>query len=105
VLLVFALARLVRTVAAGLVPAACPILVCSAMPLVGSVWRLGALVAGGLVAISSIPGTNRPGCWRLAARQTRGQRRPTCTPWRCRRRAGLGVLYDQAEGNPDDGPE
>jgi hypothetical protein len=71
------------------------------VPFVGSVWRLGALVSGGIVAI---PGTSRPGCGGLAVRRTRGQRRPTPRPRRYRH-AGLGALHDQAEGSPDDGPE
>ena len=45
-LLVLVLAGFVLTVAAGLVPAAFPILVRFAILLVGSVWRLGALLAG-----------------------------------------------------------
>jgi hypothetical protein len=53
-------------------PAACPILVCFAMPLVGSVWRLGALIAGGLVPLVRFPepATRDAGGWllgRLAA--------------------------------------
>jgi hypothetical protein len=45
VLLVLALAGLVLIVAAGLVPAAVAVLMGFAIPLVGSVWRLGALLA------------------------------------------------------------
>jgi hypothetical protein len=78
-----------------------PVLLSFAIALVGSAWRLGALVAGGIVAI---PSTSRPGCWGVASRRTRGQRRPTPKPRRRYRRAGLGVLHDQAEGGPDEGP-
>ena len=76
-----------------------------AIPLVGSVWRLGALLAGGLVAIGSIPGTSRPGCWGVATRRAHGQYRSTCPSRRRHRRAGLGFLYHQAEGRSDEGPE
>jgi hypothetical protein len=105
VLCVLALAGLVRTVAAWLGPAAFPILVPFAIPLVGSVWRLGALLARGLVAIGSIPRTGRPGCWGVATRRAYGQHRSTCPSRRRHRRAGLGFLYHQAEGSPDEGPE
>jgi hypothetical protein len=64
-LLVLALARLAL---AGLVAAGFPMLVRLGIPLAGSVWRLGLLDAGGLVAIALIPGTRRPGCRGLAAR-------------------------------------
>jgi hypothetical protein len=43
--LALALAGLVLIVAAGLVPAAVAVLMGFAIPLVGSVWRLGALLA------------------------------------------------------------
>jgi hypothetical protein len=105
VLLVLALAGLVPIVAAGLVPAAVAVLMGFAIPLVGSVWRLGALLAGGLVAIGSIPGISRPGCWGVATRRAYGQHRSTCPSRRRHRRAGLGFLYHQAEGSPDEGPE
>jgi hypothetical protein len=84
-------AMLLALALAGLVLAARPILLSFAISLVGSAWRLGALVARGIVAI---PRTSRPGCWRVAARGTRGQRRPTPRPRRGHRRAGLGVLCD-----------
>jgi hypothetical protein len=91
--LVFAFARLV-------LPAR-PVLLRVAVALVGSAWRLGALVARGIVAI---PRTSRPGCWgdgwsadsRPAPLHARAPAR--------HRRAGLGVLCDQAEGGPDEGP-
>jgi hypothetical protein len=105
VLRVLTLAGFVLTVAAGLVPAAFPILVPFAIPLVGSVWRLGALLAGGIVAIGSIPGTGRPGCWGVATRRAHGQHRSTCPPRRRHRRAGSGVLHDQPEGDTDEGPQ
>ena len=92
--LVLALARFVL--------AARPVLVCVAIALVGSAWRLGALVAGGIVAI---PRTSRSGWQRVAARRTRGQRRPTPRPRRGHRHADLGVLHDQAKSSPDEGPE
>jgi hypothetical protein len=98
---VVAFAGLVLTAAPGLVPATCPTLVRVAIPLVGSAWRLGALVARGIVAISR---TSRPGWRRVAGRRTRGQRRPTPRPHRHYRRAGLGVLCDEAESSPDEGP-
>src|SRR5215217_4303640 len=93
VLLVLGLAGLVLIVAAGLVPAAVAVLMGFAIPLVGSVQRLGALLAGGLVAIGSIPGTSRPGCWRVATRRAHGQHRSTCPSRRRHRRTGLGFLY------------
>jgi hypothetical protein len=69
--------------------------------LVGSVRRLGALPAGGFTVIRLIPGTSRLGCGGLAARRRRGQRRGART-FRCRDpRAGLGILYGEAEDNPD----
>ena len=86
---------------AGLVLPARPVLLRFAIALVGSAWRLGALVAGGIVAI---PRTSRSGCWRVGGRWTRGQRRPTPRPRCGDRRAGLGVLCDQAESGPDEGP-
>lgn len=89
----------------GFVRAAFAVLVGVAVPLARSVRRVGALVACGIVAIRPIVGTRRPGCWGLAARRARGQRRPACTPGCRHRRAGLGVLHGQAEGNPDEGPE
>ena len=104
-LLVLALAGLVLIVAAGLVPAACPVLVSLAVPIVGPVRLLGALVACGIVAVGSIPGTSRPGCWGVATRRAHGQYRSTCPSRRRHRRAGLGFLYHQAEGSPDEGPE
>jgi hypothetical protein len=48
--------------------------------------------------------TSRSGCWRVGGRWTRGQRRPTPRPRCGDRRAGLGVLCDQAESGPDEGP-
>ena len=99
--MLLALAGLVLALA-GLVLPARPVLVRVAIALVGSAWRLGALVAGGIVAI---PRTSRPGWRRVAARRTRGQRRPTPRPRRGQRCAGLGVLCDQAESSPDEGPE
>jgi hypothetical protein len=101
VLLAFALAGLVLALA-GLILTARPVLVRVAIALGGSAWRRGALVARGIVAI---PRTSRPGWRRVAARRTRGQRRPTPRPRRHHRRAGLGILSDQAESSPDESPE
>jgi hypothetical protein len=100
VLLVRALAGLVSALAGFVLPAR-RVLVRVAIALVGSAWWLGALVAGGIVAI---PSTSRPGWWRVAGRRTRGQGRPTPGPRRGDRCAGLGVLCDQAESGPDEGP-
>ena len=99
--MLLALAGLVLALA-GLVFPARPILVRVASALVGSAWRLGALVPRRIVAI---PRTSRPGWRRVAARRTRGQRRPTPRPRRHHRRAGLGILSDQAESSPDESPE
>ena len=90
---------------AWFVSAAFAVLVGVAMPLAGSVRRLGALVTCGVVGISRIVGTRPPGCLRLAARRARGPRPPPGRPRRRHPRAGLGVLHGQAEGNPDEGPE
>jgi hypothetical protein len=87
---------------AGLVLPARPVLLRVAISLVGLAWRLGAQGAGGIVAI---PRTSRPGCWGVAGGRTRGQRRSTPGPRRGDRRAGLGVLCDQAQSSPDEGPE
>jgi hypothetical protein len=103
--LALVLAGLVLAAAAGLIPAPFAFLVSFAMPLPGPVRRLGGLLAGGLVAMGSTPGTSRPGGWGLAARRPRGQRRLAGTPWRRQGRAWLGVLHGQAEGNSDEGPE
>ena len=100
--MLLALALALVLALAGFVLAARPVLVCVAIALVGSAWRLGALVAGGIVAI---PRTSRSGYRRVAGRRTRGQRRPTPRPRRGHRRAGLGVLHDQAKSSPDEGPE
>jgi hypothetical protein len=75
------------------------------MAVVGSVRRLGALAAGGGIAIGAIPGTNRLGRGGLAAGWMGGQRRPACPPRGRGRGAGLGVFHGQAEGNADEGPE
>jgi hypothetical protein len=101
VLLVLVLAGLVFALA-GLVLTARPVLLRVAIALVGSARRLGALVAGGIAAI---PRTSRPGWRRVAGSRTRGQCRPTPRPRRGDRRAGLGILHDQAEGGPNEGPE
>jgi hypothetical protein len=100
VLLALAFAFVFAFAFAGLVLAARPVVLSVAIALVGSAWRLGALGAGGIAAI---PRTSRLGWRRVAARRTRGQRRSTPRPrrYRC---AGLGVLCDQAEGGPDEGP-
>ena len=100
--MLLALALALVLALAGFVLAARPVLVCVAIALVGSAWRLCALVAGGIVAI---PRTSRPGCWGVAGRRTRGQRRFTPRPRRGHRCAGLGVLHDQAESSPDEGHE
>jgi hypothetical protein len=66
-------------VAVGLVLVAFSVLVRVAMLLLGLIRRLGVLLAGGIVAVGSIPGTSRPGCWGLAARRVAACSRPDAT--------------------------
>jgi hypothetical protein len=73
----------------------------SALPMVGSVRRPGALPAGGRIAIGLLTGTSRLGCGGLAARWRSGPGRSR----RSDRRAGLGVLYGQAKDDSHQGAE
>ena len=86
-------------------PLSLAVLVDSAPPLVGPVRQLGALPAGGRIAIGLMARTSRLSCGGLAARRRRGQRRGPGRSRRSNRRAGLGALHSQAEDNPDQGAE
>jgi hypothetical protein len=80
-------------------------LVCFAMPVVGSVRRLGALPADELIAIRSIPGTSCLGCGRPAARRRHGQHRAVRASRGRYRRNGPGILHGKAEDYSDESSE